>query len=155
MRTLAERVATLVARVPGSLKVFEETHGIANGTLQKLAKGLTTQPSPKTLQKMSVAFGVPVSWIVGETADAEPPPERKMELDDRYPTRREAIALLTGIVPEAVLKSVAMQALDARSDPGLDHWITEIKRLARVRADVAKEVEISPEETAPGRRAGR
>lgn len=151
MRTLAERVASLVARAPGSLKEFEAEHNIANGTLAKIANGKTTRPSPQTLQRIAAAFGVKVAWLVGEEPTETLAPERAYHPDDRYPSREQAIALLRGIMPEPVLDAVKLHALKSAEDPGIDFWLETIRTLARHRADMAKHVEVMPEETAPKR----
>lgn len=152
MRTLAERVASLVARAPGSLKEFEAEHNIANGTLAKIANGKTTRPAPQTLQRIAAAFGVTVAWLVGEEPTATPAPDRAYHPEDRYPTREQAIALLRGIVPDQVLDAVKLHALKSPEDPGIDFWLNEIRTLARHRADMAKHVDVQPEETAPRHR---
>ena len=145
MRTLAARVKSLLPRIQGSVRAFEEKHGISNGTLGALATGKRSRPSPEILQAVAAAFGVSVAWLVGEEvapSEAAPAPERTTELDDRYPTRREAIALLRGVVDEQVLEAVALQSLEAKSDPGLEHWTKEIRKLSKLRSDIAREIEV-------------
>lgn len=115
-----------------------------DGTLSKIARGVSTRPSPQTLQRVAAAFGVTVAWLVGEEpAPVSPATDGPTtELDDRYPSRREAMLLLAGVVPQQVLDAVAVQSLESRSDPGLEHWTNEIRRLARLRNEIAHEIEV-------------
>lgn len=154
MATVADRTQELIRSLGDrSLRSFETEHGIPNGTIGKLARGDRKDPAAATVHKVAAAFGVSPSWLMG--GDEEPAvttPERTYHPTDRYPSREQAIALLAGIMPQPVLDAVKMQAYKSSEDPGIEHWLGEIRRLAKHRADMAKEVEVLPEETAPLRR---
>lgn len=153
MATIADRVNELVKRLDGrSLRSFEDEHGIPNGTIGKLARGDRKEPAALTVRKVALAFGVSQAWLMGEEEEpASAPPERTYHPNDRYPSREQAIALLRGIMPEQVLDAVKLHALKSAEDPGIDFWLETIRTLARHRADMAKHVEVMPEETAPKR----
>lgn len=160
MATVAERVKELVERLESardadakqpSISGFEREHDISNGLLQKLAKGGKPNVSAAELRRIALAFDVSMDWLMGGDA-ATPGPSRVTQLDDRYASREEAIALADGIVAKAVLESVRRHDLQSATDPGIGYWRDLIKRRAKERADLANEVPIDPSETAPKKR---
>lgn len=145
MPTIADRTNELIKRLDGrSLRSFEDEHGIPNGTIGKLARGDRKEPAAATVQKVALAFGVTQAWLMGQDEPAAKAPERTYEPTSRYPSREQAIALLRGVVADQVLESLRFSKtnLEAESDPGLEFWVTEAKRLNKLREDLAKEVRV-------------
>lgn len=152
MSTLAARVQQLIdTRLEGENRTsFELRVGLPKGLLGKLARGEKTKPSGQTLQRVAEVFGVSPTWLLGgEEVASEPAPERVYEPTDRYPSRAQAIKLLEGIMPQAVLEAMMFEVYKSAEDPGLEHWMGVARQLAKARADMAKHVEVMPEETAP------
>lgn len=155
MATLADRMTELLARLEAddvAPSAFEAKHKISNGVMKKLASGQKPDVAGRTLLAIATAFGVSLDWLMGGEATPAPGPVTK--LDDRYASREEAIALLTGVAPSAVLQSVRKHDLQAASDPGIDYWIDLIKQRAKRRVEAMGEVPIDPSETAPKKPRG-
>lgn len=97
-------------------------------------------------QGASHGLAARVAELLGQAAPAgkQAAPARVYQPEERYPSRAQAIALLRGIVPDAVLDSLRFSkaSLEAEEDPGLEWWMAEAKRLNRLREDLAKEVKV-------------
>jgi len=97
-------------------------------------------------QGASHGLAARVAELLGQGAPAakQAAPTRVYQPEERYPSRAQAIALLRGIIPDAVLDSLrfSKSALEADEDPGLEWWMGEAKRLNRLREDLAKEVKV-------------
>lgn len=105
-----------------------------------------------TARRLSHALGVSVEWLTAGTGPRErlsdvypiyteggAPPE-SAPLTDRYPTRAEAIALLsTTVEPEVISALRAVVPDDPDADPGREWWIEYAKSLVsdlrRIKAD--------------------
>jgi transcriptional regulator with XRE-family HTH domain len=97
-----------------------------------------------TARRLAHALGVSVEWLTTGSGprerlsdvypiyvDGGPPPE-SAQLSDRYPTRAEAIALLsTTAEPEVISALRAVVPDDAEVDPGRAWWIDRARSLAR------------------------
>jgi len=120
-----------------------------------------------TARRLAQALGVSVDWLTSGTG----PRERLSDvypiygegspdstaLSDRYPSRAEAVALLsTTVEPEviAALRAVVVDPPDV--DPGREHWIDRARELAadlrRIKADpvfTGAKAEAPPARSAP------
>jgi transcriptional regulator with XRE-family HTH domain len=95
-----------------------------------------------TARRLAAALGVKVEWLTSGTGPrerlsdvypvyVEGAPESAL-LPDRYPSRAEAIALLsTTVEPEVIAALRAVVPDDPEVDPGREHWIDYAKSLAR------------------------
>lgn len=97
-----------------------------------------------TARRLSHALGVSVEWLTAGTGPRErlsdvypiyveggAPPD-SAQLTDRYPTRAEAIALLsTTVEPEVITALRAVVPDDPQVDPGREWWIEYAKSLVR------------------------
>jgi DNA-binding Xre family transcriptional regulator len=102
-----------------------------------------------TARRLAHALGVTVEWLTkGEgprerLSDVYPvmvPPSSS--LDDPYPSRAEAIALLSGSVAAEVITALRAAAPPSPGvDPGRDHWIAYarglVEDLRRIQSDPA------------------
>jgi transcriptional regulator with XRE-family HTH domain len=95
----------------------------------------------ETARRLATALGVSVDWLTKGTGPrerlsdvypvyAEPAPDTP--LVDKYPTRRETIALIAPYAgPEVIAALRAVVPDDPEVDPGRDFWIGYAKSLAR------------------------
>ncbi len=109
-----------------------------------------------TARRLAAALGVSVEWLTAGTGPRErlsdtypiyvegPPPDSSATpppstwgspptpVPDRYPSRAEAIALLsTTVAPEVIAALRAVVPDDPDTDPGREHWIAYAKSLVR------------------------
>lgn len=120
-----------------------------------------------TARRLAQALGVSVDWLTSGTG----PRERLSDvypiygegspdstaLSDRYPSRAEAVALLsTTVEPEVIAALRAVVANPADVDPGREHWIDRARELAadlrRIKADpvfTGAKAETPPARSAP------
>lgn len=103
-----------------------------------------------TARRIAHALGVHVEWLTSGTGPrerlsdvypvyVENPPESAV-LPERYPSRAEAIALLsTTVEPEVITALRAVVPPDPEVDPGRDYWIeysrSLVRDLRRIKAD--------------------
>lgn len=103
-----------------------------------------------TARRIAHALGVHVEWLTSGTGPrerlsdvypvyVESPPESAV-LPERYPSRAEAIALLsTTVEPEVITALRAVVPPDPEVDPGRDYWIeysrSLVRDLRRIKAD--------------------
>jgi transcriptional regulator with XRE-family HTH domain len=95
-----------------------------------------------TARKLAAALGVSVDWLT----KGDGPRERLSDVfvvgsggqvvrasapSDLYPSRAEAIALLTPHVAPEVIEALRAAVPDDGEDPGRDYWIKYAKDLAR------------------------
>lgn len=96
-----------------------------------------------TARRLAQALGVSVEWLTAGTGPRErlsdvypiyvegAPPD-SATLSDRYPSRAEAVALLsTSVEPEVIAALRTVVPEDPDTDPGREHWITYAKNLVR------------------------
>jgi transcriptional regulator with XRE-family HTH domain len=109
-----------------------------------------------TARRLAHALGVSVEWLTAGTGprerlsdvypvyvDGAPPPE-SAPLTDRYPTRAEAIALLsTTVEPEVITALRAVVPDDPDTDPGRAWWIEQAKGLVRDLRRIKADPELS------------
>lgn len=120
---LGDLAAALGMHQSGLSRLMSGKQGASHGTAARVAELLGTE---------------------APAAKQAAPRERVYQPEERYPSRAQAIALLRGIVPDAVLDSLRFSraALEADDDPGLEWWMSEAKRLNKLREDLAKEVKV-------------
>jgi transcriptional regulator with XRE-family HTH domain len=97
-----------------------------------------------TARKLASALGVSVDWltkgegprerlsdvyVVGSSGGATP--YRPPAPSDLYPSRGEAIALLTKVVEPEVIEALRAVVPESDGDPGREFWIAYAKDLAR------------------------
>lgn len=93
-----------------------------------------------TARRLSHALGVSVDWLT----KGEGPRERLSDVfvvgaggarapmpSDVYPSRGEAIALLSSVVAPEVIEALRAVVPDGEGDPGREFWIAYAKDLAR------------------------
>ena len=101
---------------------------------------------PRTLPGFALAFGMTVpeftqaayDWWAheGEQRSKAQQPERWVELDERYPSRKRAIRAAREMgYPEEAIADVLRMPLHFNEDPGEDYWFNEF-RSARDRMKV-------------------
>jgi transcriptional regulator with XRE-family HTH domain len=93
----------------------------------------------ETAQRLATALGVTVEWLVRgdgprelqRLSDVYPvfAPETQ---PDPYPSRAEAMALLSSSVEPEVLAALRAATLPTSRDPGRDFWINYARDLVRV-----------------------
>jgi transcriptional regulator with XRE-family HTH domain len=100
-----------------------------------------------TARRLAAALGISVEWLTTGTggrerlSDVFPALSRSAEPpNDRYPSRAEAIALLSTTAEPEVIAALRLAApTDPDVDPGRDFWIKRAKDLTRdfrrIRAD--------------------
>jgi transcriptional regulator with XRE-family HTH domain len=133
-----------------------EARGISGGELARRA-GFTAQYINSlrskerggrlpldTARRLAQALGVSVEWLTAGTGPRErlsdvypiysepgPPPSESAP-SDVYPTRAQAIALLSSSVePEVIAALRAVVPADPGADPGRDYWIDCARKLVR------------------------
>ena len=96
-----------------------------------------------TARRLAHALGVSVEWLTAGTGPrerlsdvypiyVEPAAPESATQPELYPSRREAIALLsTTVEPEVIAALRAVVPDDPEVDPGREHWIEYAKHLAR------------------------
>jgi transcriptional regulator with XRE-family HTH domain len=105
-----------------------------------------------TARRLAAALGVSVEWLTAGTGPRErlsdvypiyvegaPPDSATLQPGsqsaarlDRYPTRAEAIALLsTTVEPEVIAALRAVVPDDPETDPGREYWIDHARQLVR------------------------
>lgn len=93
-----------------------------------------------TARKIAHALGVSVDWLT----KGDGPRERlsdvfvvgqdgapRSSFSDPYPSRAEAIALLSAYVAPEIIEALRAAVTEDGEDPGRDHWIRYAKDLAR------------------------
>ena len=96
-----------------------------------------------TARRLAHALGVSVEWLTSGTGPRErlsdvypiyvdgAPPE-STTLPERYPSRAEAIALLsTTVEPEVISALRTVVPDEPETDPGREHWIDYARNLVR------------------------
>ena len=68
-------------------------------------------------------------FVVGASGHAVP--HRPPALSERYPSRSEAIALLTKVVEPEIIEALRSVVPESDGDPGREFWIAYAKDLAR------------------------
>ncbi len=120
-----------------------------------------------TARRLAHALGVSVDWLTAGVGPrerlsdvypvyAEGTPDSNA-LSDRYPSRAEAVALLsTTVEPEVIAALRAVVADPPDVDPGREHWIDKARELAadlrRIKADpvfTGTKAEPAPARSAP------
>jgi transcriptional regulator with XRE-family HTH domain len=94
-----------------------------------------------TARKLAHALGVSVDWLTKGDGPRErlsdvfvvgaSPNARSSVLPDPYPSRAEAMALLSAYVAPEILEALRAAVVDDGVDPGRDYWIKYAKDLAR------------------------
>ncbi len=97
-----------------------------------------------TARRLAHALGVTVDWLTAGTGSRErlsdvypvyvdgPPPSSEMPRSDVYPSRAQAVALLSSSVePEVVAALRAVVPADPTTDPGREFWIDCARKLVR------------------------
>lgn len=124
---------------------LEEKAGIGAGTVTRIESGQTKNPKPPTMVGLARALGVSVEDL--DHARVGVAPSRRVEPDDLYPSRPQAIELMRGKLDEETLRALAQERLRDDVDPGLEAWIARAIELQRLRSAIpvgVQETRIAP-----------
>lgn len=136
-RRLRAAIGANLVRLRGARRAYEveQGAGLGKGSLSRYEAG-ERRPKRSTTRRLAAFFGVQPERIDPGFADGSAP-ARTVEQVDQFPSRAQAIALLEGLYPEPVLRSLRLEAYSDGVDPGIDHWLARAKDLRDKRTAAA------------------
>jgi transcriptional regulator with XRE-family HTH domain len=134
---LGKRIAVLRKKRGLTKEQLQERAGLGSGYLSKLEeKGRPKRPGDETIQRIADALGVPRAELEGGTGGGT-----FHEIEDPYPTRQQAIALLEEDerISPGTLKALRLVALADGKDPGLKVWLRRAAEIERDKQEAKRE----------------